>query len=219
MSARKKAAVTLGVGLVLLAGVTVLVLTRSPPRVLRAGVQENALVAVANSSSQASYLQVCQAGETLPAGVSAIRLPIWAFFGTSIHVSVYSGSRVITHGSRGPAWTGSMVTVPVASLSRAVAPVKVCFSAGPNSQPLYVMGAGATPASAATSASGQPLAGRVDIEYLAAGHGSWWSRIQQVSWNMGLGRAFSGAWIVLLILALSAATGVLAVRLVLRELV
>jgi hypothetical protein len=217
MSARKKAVVTLGVGLALLAVAVILVLTRSPPRVLRAGAQEGVLVASANTSSQASYLQACQAGEALPAGVSGIRLPIWAFFGTSMHVAVYSGSQVITKGSRGPAWTGSTVTVPIAPLRHAVSPVTVCFSAGPNSQPLFVTGVATSPANAATSGTGEPLAGRVDIEYLAAGSGSWWSRIQQVSWNMGLGRAFSGTWIVLLIFALMAATGVLAVRLVLRE--
>ncbi len=214
MSARKKAVVTLGVGLALLAVATALVLTRSPPRVVRADGQEGALLA-----STSTDLQACQAGETLPAGVSGIRLPIWAFFGTSVHVSVSSGARVLTSGSRGPDWTGSTVTVPVAPLRRSVSPVKVCFRAGPNSQPLYLMGVASPPASAAISGNGEPLPGRISIEYLAAGHGSWWSRIQQVSWNMGLGRAFSGTWIVLLILALTAATGVLAIRLVLRELV
>lgn len=211
MSATKKAAVTLGVGLVLLAVAIAVVLTRSPPRVLRAGVQEGALVA-----NTAADLQICQAGEVLPAGVSGIRLPIWAFFGTSIHVSVYSGSRVITEGSRGPDWTGSTVTVPVAPLKRTASSVQVCFRAGPNSQPLFVTGAAAPPTSAATT-NGQSLPGRMDIEYLAAGKGSWWSRIQQVSWNMGLGRAFSGTWIVLLVFALMAGTGGLAVRIVLRE--
>ena len=218
MSARKKAVVTLSVGLALLAGATVVVLARSPPRVVRAGTQEGTLVTSANASSQGSYLQACQAGEVLPAGVSGIRLPIWAFFGTNVHVSVYSGSRVLVAGSRGPAWTGSTVTVPVAPLAHAVSPVTVCFRAGPNSQPLYVMGTASSPANAATTATGQPLAGRMDIEYLAPGQGSWWSRIQQVSWNMGLGRAFSGTWIVLLVFALAVASGVLAVRLALREL-
>lgn len=213
MTARGKAAVTLGVGLALLAITGALVLTRSPPRVLRAGPQQGALVAVTNANVSA-----CQTGEALPADASAVRLAIWAFFGTSIHVAVYSGSHVLTEGSRGPDWTGSTVTVPVRPLHRAVSPVKVCFRAGPNSEALYFMGAETPPASAAISTNGQPLAGRVNIEYLTAGQGSWWSRILQVSRHMGLGHALTGTWVVLLIFALMAAAGALAVRLVLREL-
>lgn len=204
---------TLGVGLSLLAVASALALTRSPPRVLRAGKQEGALVASTNAAASA-----CQTGETLPAGISGIRLSIWAFFGTSVHVTVYSGSHVVTRGSRGPDWTGSVVTVPVTPLRRAVSPVKVCFHVGPNSEALYFLGAASSPTEATTSTEGQQLGGRMDIEYLSAGQGSWWSRIGEVAKHMGLGRAFSGISVVLLVLALMAATGVLAVRLVLREL-
>ena len=204
---------TLVVGLSLLAAASALALTRSPPRVVRAGTQEGALVASTSAAAAA-----CQTGEVLPAGVSGIRLSIWAFFGTSVHVAVYSGSHVLTEGSRGPDWTGSTVTVPVTPLHRAVSPVKVCFRLGPNSEALYFLGAQAAPGSAATGPDGQQLGGRVDIEYLTAGQGSWWSRIGQVANHMGLGRAFTGISVVLLVLALMAGTCALAVRLVLREL-
>lgn len=63
-----------------------------------------------------------------------------------------------------------------------------------------------------------PLGGRVGVEYLAAGRGSWWSRLSSVAAHLGLGRAYSGAWIALLVAALMAAVGVLAVRLTAREL-
>jgi hypothetical protein len=205
--------VTLGVGLALLAAASAMALTRSPPRVVRTGQQEGALVASTTAAAVG-----CQTGETLPADVSGIRVSIWAFFGTSVHVAVYSGSHVLTEGSRGPDWTGSTVTVPVTPLHHAVSPVKVCFRVGPDSEILYFLGAQASPAEATIGTAGQQLAGRMDFEYLAAGQGSWWSRIGQVANHMGLGHALTGVWVVLLVLALMAATGVLAVRLVLREL-
>lgn len=203
----------LGVGLVLLALACALVLTRSPQRVVRGGLPEGALVASTNTG-----ISTCQAGEVLPAGVSAVRLSVWAFFGTNVHVTVSSGSHVLTSGSRGPAWTGSSVTVPITPLHRAVSPVKVCFRLGPTSEVLYLQGGGAPPSDVATGANGEPLGGKLNIEYLAPGHGSWWSRILQVSRRLGLGHALTGTWVALLIFALMAATGVLAVRLVLREL-
>jgi hypothetical protein len=69
-----------------------------------------------------------------------------------------------------------------------------------------------------TTPIGQRLPGRIDIEYLGSGQGSWWSRLLPVARHMGLGRAFSGTWIVLLVAAMVAAVGALAGRLVLREL-
>ena len=40
------------------------------------------------------------------------------------------------------------------------------------------------------------------VEYLRAGHGSWWSRASSVARHMGLGHAASGTWIVFLLIAL-----------------
>ena len=38
------------------------------------------------------------------------------------------------------------------------------------------------------------------IEYLAAGQGSWWSRLVAVSRRLGLGHALTGTWVALLVL-------------------
>jgi hypothetical protein len=213
MNARKKAAVTLGVGVALLAVVGALTLKQSPPRTVRVGAPAERAVTQTFGDTE-----VCQTGETLPAGVSAIRLAMWAFFGARIHVTMSSGSGVLTTGERGPDWTGSTVTVPVTALHRSVSPVKVCVRIGPNSQPLFLIGAEAPQSAAATSSGGEPVAGRIGIEYLAPGDGSWWSRILQVSRLMGLGHALTGTWIVLLIFALMAAAAALSIRVVLREL-
>lgn len=209
----KAAKVTLGVGIALIAIVGAYTLTRSPPRVVRASSLGQA--PVATTIADASF---CQSGETLPAGVSGMRLAIWAFFGANIHVTVSSGSRTLTAGTRGPDWTGSSVTVPVTPLRHAVSPVKVCIDVGPNSEVLYFMGREAPQSLAAVTSTGEPLAGRLGIEYLAAGNRSWWSRILEVARHMGLGHALSGTWVVLLIAALMAAVGGLAIRVALREL-
>jgi hypothetical protein len=81
-----------------------------------------------------------------------------------------------------------------------------------------VFGSPAPPQDAITLATGGKLAGRMNVEYLSAGPGSWRSRVLTVARHMGLGRVFSGTWIVLLIAAMVAAVGVLAIRLTLREL-
>jgi hypothetical protein len=204
--------VTLGVGIALIAIVGAYTLTRSPPRVVRASppVQSPVATTIAGAS-------FCQGGETLPAGVSGIRLAIWAFFGANIHVTVSSGSRTLTAGRRGPDWTGSTVTVPVTPLRHAVSPAKVCIDVGPNSEVLYFMGRESPRSVAAVASTGEPLAGRLGIEYLAAGNRSWWSRILEVARHMGLGHALTGTWVVLLIAALMVAAGGLAIRVALRE--
>jgi hypothetical protein len=204
--------VTLGVGIALIAIVGAYTLTRSPPRVVRTNSPGQALVATTISD-----LSFCQAGETLPAGVSGIRLAIWAFFGANIHVTASSGSRVLTAGRRGPDWTGSTVTIPVTPLSHPVSPVKVCVDIGPNSEVLYLMGSEARRSAAAVTNTGEELAGRLGIEYLAAGDRSWWSRILEVARHMGLGHALAGTWVVGLIAALMLAVAGLTLRVALRE--
>jgi hypothetical protein len=208
----RSAKVTLGVGIALIAMLAAYTLTRSPPRVVRTNSLPQA--AVATTISDISF---CQAGETLPAGVSGIRLSVWAFFGANIHVTVSSGSRVLTAGRRGPDWTGSTVTIPVTPLSHAVSPVKVCFDVGPNSEALYFSGSEAPRSAAAVTSTGEPLAGRVSIEYLTAGDRSWWSRIVEVARHIGLGHALTGTWVVGLIAALMLAVAGLTIRVALRE--
>jgi hypothetical protein len=223
--------VTLAVGIALLGLAVAVTLTRSPPRVVRAVGQE----VVGRGERRklgltAGDIAICQANEVLPAGVSGIRLSLRAFYGARVHVVAYSGSTVLAAGRRGADWTAQSVTVPVEPLARSSTHVKLCFAIGPNSEPVAILGAPAparetavaltshrlTPAAA--TIAGVPLGGRVGVEYLAAGRGSWWSRLSSVAGHMGLGRAYSGAWIALLVAALMAAVGVLAVRLTAREL-
>ncbi len=204
--------ITLGAGIALLLAAVALTLTRVPPRVVR--VSSNAEVLLETTASDA---EVCQANEVLPAGVSALRLPLQAFFGADVRVQAFDGSRVLAEGRRGADWTGKSVTVPITPLNRTASHVKLCIDIGPNSEAVYVGGV-ETPKREAATLKGRTLEGRVSVEDLAAGRGSWWSRTPAVVRHMAIGRAFSGTWVVLLVVALVAAVGFLALRLAVREL-
>jgi hypothetical protein len=209
----RKVKKTLVVGFALLVVVGAYTLTRSPSRVVGSGAAPVSLLGATSGRGE-----VCQANEVLPADVTAIRLSLAAYFGAKVRVAVSSASRLLTEGRRGPEWTGRSITVPVKPLSRPARHVRVCVSISSNSEAIFFSGSPAPIGEAATLPNGQSLSGRLDIEYLVPGSGSWWSRILPVARHLGLGRAFSGTWIVLVIAAMVAAVGVLAVRLTLREL-
>ena len=204
--------VTLAVGIALIAVIGAVTLTRAPPRVVSVGTPSQVIHPLTVSDAE-----VCQADEVLPAGVSAIRASLGAYFGSRVRVVVLANSQVLTEGVRGPNWTGDAVTVSVTPQSHATSGVTLCFDAAPNSELLYLKGVASSQQQSAVW-QGKALGGRVGVEYLAAGSGSWWSRILTVARHIGIGHALSGTWVVLLIAALVAAVGVLAVRLVLREL-
>jgi hypothetical protein len=203
---------TFAVGGVLLVIVCAYVLTRSPLKVLRAGAPPRVVLTAFYANGEA-----CQPNEVLPAHASAVRLSLVAYVAAPIHVTAYSGSQVLTQGSRGADWTGTSVTVPVKPLNYSASDVTLCFSLSPNSQAIYLFGSEVPAAEAMRISTGQQIPAKLDVEYLAVAKGSWWSRILPVARRMGLGRAFSGTWIVLLIAALVAAVAALAGRLTLRE--
>lgn len=231
-AAQWSVAATFATGALVLAVVGAAVLAQAPVRVVRVspagsrGVSETGASAFDGTTSSAT---ICQAGEVVPAGISAIRVAIWGFFGARLRVTAYHGSQLVTEGARGGNWTSDSVTVPVRSVSDTRSAVKLCVAIGPNSEPLLLLGpreppqraavllnAGA-PVSGLTSGPGSTLPGRLTIEYLAPGRRSWWSQILPVARRLGLGRAYSGTWIALLIAALMLAVGALTVRVAIRE--
>ncbi len=205
--------VTFVAGLILIVTVVAYALTRSPPRVIRTGARPTSVISPLKGSGEA-----CQAGEVLPAGVTGIRLSLVAYVGARLRLTVSSGAQILTEGSRGPDWTGTSVTVPVKPLGESVPNVTLCVDVGPNQEAVYLFGNETSPAEGMSVPGGGRLPGRLDVTYLGAGRGSWWSRALEVARHMELGRDFSGMWIVLLIVALVGAVGVLAGGLVLREL-
>jgi hypothetical protein len=207
------AKLTIIVSLALVVVLGAVTLTRSPPRVVGGSARGEDVL-----GSTVGNAAACQTGEVLPRGVSAIRLWLEGEFGPPVLVRAYSGSRLLTEGRRGAGWTASGVTVPVTPLQRTVSGVKLCFAAQPNSERLQLYGVSTGAREAAVGAGGQPLTGRMTVEYLAPGGGSWWSRALSVARHMGIGRAVSGSWLALLVAALMAAVLVLATRLAWREL-
>jgi hypothetical protein len=219
-----KASATFAIGIALIAIAGALTLTNAPPRLVRIGapgikaINSNGAPSIGRTFGDAT---VCQSGEVLPAGVSAVRLSLWAFYGAPVHLVAYSGSRPLIEGRRGAEWTSDSVTVPVKPLARAVPGAKVCLTIAPNSEHISILGTETSPSQAASIVEGgspQLLEGRLAIEYLAPGRRSWWSSVLAVARHVGLGRAFAGTWIALLIAALMAATVVLSLRLAMREL-
>jgi hypothetical protein len=198
LEAVRNAKLALVMSLVLMVAVAALTLTHAPLRVVRVSTKAEEILGTTTSSPT-----TCQPGEVLPSGVSAVRLGIEASFGPKMLLRAYSGSRVIAEGSRAANWTGTTVTFPIKPLSRTASAVKLCFYVGANSEFLRIYGApGAR--DAARGAGGEPLPGKLKIEYLAPGQGSWWSSVEAVARHIGVGRALSGTWLALLLALLSA---------------
>lgn len=177
------------------------------------------------NTAQAIYLgetrqktRVCQSGEVLPRGVTAIRLRTYAFTGPRVTLEVLEHGRVILHGEHGSGWTGGVVTVPVQRLSTARSGLELCFTLFLNGdESIDFSGEPLTGALAAHDGKG-PLQGRVRVEYMRPGRSSWWSMALQVARRMGLGHAPSGTWSVLLIVVLMGSMVAVCARVLLREL-
>ena len=160
---------------------------------------------------------VCQRGETLASGTSAIRLQIEATTGPRVDVEVLEGTRIVTRGTLGTGWYGSAATVPVRPLEHTVQHARVCFQLS-DLTGLVVMQGGDTKRAIAATTGGKPLPGRLRIAYLTPSHSSWWSLAGTVVHHLGLGRAASGTWIVFPIAALASAAIALGSWLLVREL-
>lgn len=193
-----RTSIVLVTGLVLIAALVGVTLACSPPTLAGTNrVPAESLIGLVEHPAGA-----CQAGETLPAGTSAIRLSLVAIIGPRVEVRALSGGRVITHGSTGAGWTTSEVTVPVAPLAHSVSQITICVRLSDLNGEVEFKGAH-TSAPVAVSEAGERLHGRLRIEYVRAGHNSWTTLISAVARHVSLGRAGSGLWVVFFILALA----------------
>jgi hypothetical protein len=210
-----------------------LVLSSSPPAVVRSGAPLAKSVIFGRTSVRS---RICQGGEVLPAGTSAVRVWLEAVIGPAVALEAISAGRVLARGSRGPGWTAGSVTVPIAPRPRRSAPVTVCVNVGRAREPIGLQGVPSAKAIAAVDRQGPvanagaahgavpgtgyregPLPGRVIVEYLRSGHSSWLSLARSVARRMGLGHAGAGAWIPLLAIALMLAVATVASRWLLKE--
>jgi hypothetical protein len=209
----QSARAALAAGLALTAIAAAIVLSQSPEVVAGTNAIEPGLDSLASVPGSG---HACQAGETLPAGSSAIRLSLAASAGPRIHVTVLSGNRAITHGESAPGWIGDVVTVPVTPVDHTVRDATVCLTFTGADELVSFLGAQAPGRAAATSGTGA-LTGRVAIEYLRRGSSSWWSLASGVARRMGLGRAWAGTWVVLLVAILMVASVAIASWLAVRD--
>jgi hypothetical protein len=192
--------IVLAAGLVLTALAFGVVLAKKPA-VLAAGngVAPTSLIGVAKTDTA-----VCQTEARLPAGTSAIRIALDAVTGPRVNVEVLEGGRVVARGSRGTGWYGSTVTVALAPARATGRRVTVCFRLSLVLSYVALLGEDTPPAAAAIG-DGRRMPGRIDISYLRPSRASWWSMAGAVIRHMGLGRAASGSWIVVPIVALMVA--------------
>ncbi|HYB24764.1 MAG TPA: hypothetical protein VED41_13260 [Solirubrobacteraceae bacterium] len=207
--------IALIVALGLVAGAVAAVLSRSPPSVTRARAPMAHATELATLGSGA---EICQGGEALPRGTTAVRVWLEAVIGPPLTLTATSGSRVLAGGRRAAGWSAGSVTIPVRALGRTSSGVTICVRVGRAREPVSVLGVGAPARYAAYDAAGAPARGRVLIEYLRPGGSSWWSLARSVARRMGLGHALAGAWVALLALALVAAMASASSWLLLREL-
>jgi 4-amino-4-deoxy-L-arabinose transferase-like glycosyltransferase len=196
--------ITLAVGLALTALALVLTLSGSPAVVAPATVPAHPVEIHPKLAVTQRGASICQQGETLPRATTAIRFSLKALIGPKITVKVLAGGRIVTSGERGPGWTAGVVTVPVARVDRTVTHAKVCLAFALSDETVNMEGESASGARAAVAGDGQALPGRVHVEYLRAGNRSWWSLALSTARHIGLGRAWAGTWIALLVLVLVA---------------
>jgi hypothetical protein len=206
--------IALAVGLGVSAAAVCVVLSESPLTVAATNSAANEEIAATNRSSNA-----CQTNERLPRGTVAIRLSLGAFTGPKVMVKALSDSRIVASGERGSGWDGQTVTIPVKAVSETISPATICFTiATLRDEEVAAFGKLTRQAIAAHAGNGKALPGRLKIEYLRRGRSSWLTLASSVARRMGLGRAWGGTWIVLLMLTLMLAAIVLASRLMIREL-
>jgi hypothetical protein len=205
--------IVVATGLALTAIAVLATLLHAPETVVAAnGMPSNTEIATA-----AEAVGVCQRGETLLSGTSAIRLQIEATTGPRIDLEVLENGLIVTRGTLGTGWYGSVATVPVPPLEHTVQRATICFRLTELTGWVVMQGGKTKQAIAATS-SGKPLPGRLRITYLRPSHTSWWSLAGTVIQHLSLGRAASGTWIVIPIAALASAAIVLGAWLLVREL-
>ena len=111
---------------------------------------------------------------------------------------------------------GQRTSRPVTPLRRTIPGATVCASFALAHETLTLFGE-RTPTAIGAREDGQPLAGRMWIEYLRPGTRTWASFASSVVRDMGLGRAWDGTWIAFFTIAALVAIAGLASRLVLTE--
>lgn len=153
----------------------------------------NSVRAIDVAARLAPKATVCQDRELVPAGTAAVAIP--APPGQPqrgrLAVSIVGGGLAL--GSATAEVRGGRLRVPVLSVRRTLADVRVCVR-NHGATPVALGGSPTTGGQAARIGP-RPAPGRLTIEYLREGKESWWSLAGTVAHRAGLARtSWSGDW-------------------------
>lgn len=208
-------AATLIVGLAAILVGIVVVLSRSPARVI-AG---NSIPTGSNyiELEERGRLSECQPAGTVPKGATALRLGIEGlYFSPPVRATLLSGTSVIATGSHPPGGPSiPNVTVPIARTDRAVRGATLCIAVGPALETIRYYG---SPRHTGQRARNPLQEATLQLDYMGGGSPSWWSSLSSIAHHMGIGRSPSGGGVIFLVLALMLAAIAATCRLVLQEL-
>jgi hypothetical protein len=212
MTTLNRVAIAMTVGFVLIVGVAIGILARVPDQIL----STNYVRVTGPLGFFRERTIVCQANERLPASTEAVRMSLIAYLGSAVSLTVSHEGQILASGRHGAGWVSGSLTLPLRTPVAKTLDAKLCLTRGRGYLPVELAGDTAPRAHAAT-VDGNPLPGRMRIEYLARGHRSWLSLAKHVARRLGLGHSPSGAWIVLPLAAMMAIAVTLAAWLLLRE--
>jgi len=203
-ASRRRRAVTLAVGLALLAAALAATLSHAAKR----RTATNDVITTVAFAAVGPGTTICQRGERIPSGTGAIRVTLEGARGAATRFSLTLSERgAIVASSRTVAGQegAGIVRIPLAQPLRREVTGSVCVGVLPDGSPAAQYRLLGAPSDLAdgTRVDGAPVAGRLRLEFLAAGGGSWWSFAPTVARRMGLGHAWSGPTVALLALALT----------------
>jgi hypothetical protein len=197
------------IGCVLLAVALAATLTHAVP--VRTGTNE--MLATDALGGSVGRLDVCQAGELIPAGTGAVRVSLATTGrpGPALRLVARNGRTTIGHGGLAAGWSGETATIPLRPVTRGQRSARICVTLGASSSVTLEGEASADPsAGPSATASGADLGGRMRFEYLTSERQSRWAQVGAVARRMGYGRALGGgsvAYAVALLMLLAASLG------------
>lgn len=214
MTTRSRVAITLALGLTLIAAALIVVVLQSPDEVI----SSNSTIVTTELGLFREHTVVCQEAERIPAAAAAVRVSLGAVAhpGPAVFVSFSDKGHIVATGHRASGWLGDSLALPLTRRVTTLSDTTICLTRGPATLPVELAGDVAPSASAAT-VNGKALPGRLRVEYLRRGQRSWLSLAEHVARRLGLGRSPAGTWIVLPLLAMMAAAITLGVWLLMRE--
>jgi hypothetical protein len=195
-AARRATIATLAVGALALAGG--LVATLSHATVHPAGT--NDIVPIGVVDTLRAGHELCQEGERAPAATATIELTATRSGPDAALAVAVAGASATRARPVAAAWPdGETAVVPLRPPVARERAIRLCLRLSGRAHGATVMLYGA-PAEREASATddGQPLGGRMRLDYLPASAQSWWTLAPTVVTRIGRGRAWSGSSVALL---------------------